>query len=150
MLFKDALASEIERRELTFKDVQTLCEISSHDIMTILAGKRVKDDILIKVCEGLHIDIDDITLDELNMSVKEASEMTGKSQDFVRIAIEQGRLPGSCVTSENGTRSFHIPRKAMEKYMGMSEDFTLGLLVDVIIAAIEEKKEKTPEAYQSI
>lgn len=131
-LLQQAFANEIERRQLTFKEVEILCEIDLNTIMYVLAGKTPKEEIILKICDGLHLDRDDITTDSLNISIKEAAEMTGKSADYIRMAIEQKRMPGSVVFSEGGIRSFHIPRKAFENYMGLNESFSLNILVSLL------------------
>ena len=56
-------------------------------------------------------------MDEWNMSVSEAMELTHKSREFIINAIQQGVMPGSGVEGENGRRTVHIPRKAFISYM---------------------------------
>ena len=56
-------------------------------------------------------------MDEWNMSVGEAMELTHKSREFIINAIQQGVMPGSVVKGENGRRTVHIPRKAFISYM---------------------------------
>lgn len=56
-------------------------------------------------------------MDEWNMSVSEAMELTHKSREFIINAIQQGVMPGSVVEGESGRRTVHIPRKAFISYM---------------------------------
>ena len=56
-------------------------------------------------------------MDEWNMSVSEAMELTHKSREFIINAIQQGVMPGSVVEGENGRGTVHIPRKAFISYM---------------------------------
>lgn len=56
-------------------------------------------------------------MDEWNMSVSEAMELTHKSREFIINAIQQGVMPGAVVVSKTGIRNVHIPRKAFEAYM---------------------------------
>ena len=56
-------------------------------------------------------------MDEWNMSVSEAMELTHKSREFIINAIQQVVMPGSVVKGENGRRTVHIPRKAFISYM---------------------------------
>ncbi|NLD16630.1 MAG: hypothetical protein GX666_03505 [Tissierellia bacterium] len=52
----------------------------------------------------------------MNLTVKEAAKILGKSTDFVKMGIETGILPiGVCV--EMGRKNYHISREALETYM---------------------------------
>ena len=141
-LLQEKMAHEMGRRQLTFHDVETLCDISGQMVMDILAGKVPREDIVQKVCEGLHLDRDDIVTDPLNMSIKEAAAMTGRSQYFIRTAVEQKRMPGTCIISENGTRAFHIPRRAFMKYMEEYQSSNLESLVNMLFDKLNDKFEQ--------
>lgn len=147
-LLQQAFANEIEKRQLTFKEVENLCEIDLNTIMSVLAGKTTKEEIILKICEGLHLDRDDITTASPNMSVKEAAEMSGMGTDYIRMGIEQKRLPGSVVFSETGIRTFHIPRKAFEKYMEEVDSFTFEKLINIL--ADEVYKRMNPVQKKSL
>lgn len=139
-LLKDAVCNEIEKRELSFKEVERLCNVSVQMIMDVIAGKTPSEPIIQKFCNGLNIDRDEIITDPLNMSIREAAIMSGKSNDFVRMAIEQKRMPGACVISpDTGIRTYHIPRKAFEAYMGLSQSFNLDMLADLLANEISKR-----------
>lgn len=147
-LLKEAVLKTMESRTLTLKDAEILCEVPQRTIMDILSGKVPRGDVIKKVCNGLKIEIDDIVTDPLNMSVHEAAILLSKSDDFIKIAVEQGRLPGCCITT-NGIRTFHIPRKKMEEYMGIEKqpfsfDDFIENIVSELISRLNDKKEKTP------
>ena len=55
-------------------------------------------------------------MDNLNITVKEASRIMKKSQEFVIQAVQNGQLPG-IVIENNGRRSAHFPRIGFENYM---------------------------------
>jgi len=80
---------------------------------------------------------------DLNMSVKEAATLIGRSESFVRGAIINGTFPGSYV--ENGTKkAFHIPRKAVEAYMTTWERSPRNELIDELVKRITEKATEAP------
>lgn len=55
---------------------------------------------------------------EKNISVKEASEMLGVSQPFIREGLKSGRLPiGSAVQINEGRWTFHISPGLLKEYM---------------------------------
>jgi len=54
-----------------------------------------------------------------NVSIKEASERLGKSQQFVRVALQNGTAPFGMAVKMKGSRySYHISRHSFEKYLG--------------------------------
>ena len=138
-LLREAFANEIERRELTFKEIENMCDISSQMIMDVLAGKVPTEATIQKICCGLSLNRDSIITDPLNMSIEEAAIMTGKTKEFVRMAIEQGKMAGTCVVSDTGFRNYHIPRKAFENYMGLNGTFSLEMLVDLIATELQKR-----------
>lgn len=56
------------------------------------------------------------------ISIKEASRVMGKSEQFIRVGIEKGVLPfGACV--RNGRRaSYYISPKLFYEYTGYTKD----------------------------
>lgn len=54
---------------------------------------------------------------ENSIFIEDVMAEMGVSRNFIINAIEQGKFPGIVVTSKNGRRSVHIPRKAYEEYM---------------------------------
>ena len=138
-LLREAFANEMEKHEYTFQDIERRCDISFQMCMDVLAGKIPTEAIIRKICEGLCIDRDSIITDPLNMSIEEASVMTGKTKDFIRMAIEQGKMPGACIVSDTGFRNYHIPRKAFENYMGINGSFSFEMLVDLLATELNKK-----------
>lgn len=55
-----------------------------------------------------------------NVSVSEAAQLLGKSEQFVRVALQRGILPiGVAIkTDENNRRfNYHISRKKLDEYI---------------------------------
>ena len=55
-----------------------------------------------------------------NVSIKEAAELLGKCEQFVRLGLQQGAFDfGVAVLSKNGKKySYQISRKKLEAYAG--------------------------------
>lgn len=138
-LLREAFANEMEKHEYSFQDIERRCDISFQMCMDVLAGKIPTEATIQKICCGLCIDRDSIVTDPLNMSIEEAAIMTGKTKDFVRMAIEQGKMAGTCVVSETGFRNYHIPRKAFENYMGLNGTFSLDMFVELLADELSKR-----------
>jgi hypothetical protein len=80
-----------------------------------------------------------------NVKIKEAAEILGKCQQFVRLGIQQGVFDfGVAVLSRNGKKySYQISRAKLDAYIG-SEDF-LKLCEDDENEIEEDKKFKEEE-----
>lgn len=80
-------------------------------------------------------------MDNLNMTVKEASRIMKKSQEFVIQAVQNGQLPG-IVVETNGRRSVHIPRIGFENYMNGLKKEPSQKLVEKLIEEYQSSKEE--------
>lgn len=79
-------------------------------------------------------------MSDLNMSVKEASELIGKSQTFIREGLARGLLPfgtGFAIKEGGKKRTFCISRKLFYEYYGIEEDVKL-----------DDNEEKTNQVYK--
>lgn len=54
----------------------------------------------------------------MSLSVREVAERMGKSQQFVRIGLQQQILPFGYAVKMSSKWTYHISRKQFEKYMG--------------------------------
>jgi len=52
------------------------------------------------------------------VSVKEAAEILGVSQQFVRIGLQQGTLPIGTAVKMSSRWTYHISPKLLEEYAG--------------------------------
>ncbi len=53
-----------------------------------------------------------------NMSVREAAEILGKSQQFVRLGLQRQLLPIGTAVKLSSKWTYHISRKLLEDYIG--------------------------------
>lgn len=54
----------------------------------------------------------------MSLSVREVAERMGKSQQFVRIGLQQQILPFGYAVKMSSKWTYQISRKQFEKYMG--------------------------------
>ncbi len=80
-------------------------------------------------------------MDELNLTVKEASRIMKKSQEFVIQAVQNGQLPG-IVIENNGRRSVHIPRIGFENYMNGLKKEPSQKLIEALIEKYESSEKE--------
>lgn len=56
----------------------------------------------------------------MNLKVKEAAKLMGKSEQFIRIGLQRKLLPfGSAVQSPGGKYSYYISPELFEQYTGI-------------------------------
>lgn len=137
MLLKDLIIDCMSRRNLSLHNVAALTEINEKKVKFYLDGAVPTDKDLIKICEGLKLDENDITYDELNISINECAKLMCTGPLFVRNAIEKKRLPGACVETK-GKKKFHIPRLAFYTYMGMQSNPHVLEAIDIIAEALKK------------
>ncbi|SDL19330.1 hypothetical protein [Natronincola ferrireducens] len=56
-----------------------------------------------------------------NISVKEAAEIMGKSQQFVRVGLQRQLLPIGTAVKLSSKWTYHISPKLLAEYMGITE-----------------------------
>lgn len=58
-----------------------------------------------------------------SLSVKEAAHFLGVSEQFVRNALQQGKLPGAAIRNgKTGRYTYFIPMDALKKFVGSDKD----------------------------
>lgn len=80
-------------------------------------------------------------MDNLNITVKEASRIMKKSQEFVIQAVQNGQLSG-IVIENNGRRSVHIPRIGFENYMNGLKKEPSQELIEALIEKYESSEKE--------
>lgn len=53
------------------------------------------------------------------MTVKEAAELLGKSQQFIRIGLQRGILPFGYAVKMSGKYTYHISEFKVYEYLGI-------------------------------
>lgn len=137
MLPKDLISDVMSKRNISLKIVYNLTEIKEFKLQQYLDGLIPCAKDMEKICKGLNIDENDITYDELSISVNEVSKIMTVSVNFVRNAVEKGKLPGICMI-KNGKRIFHIPRLAIYTYMGMQSNSHYLAVIELLEQALKK------------
>lgn len=77
-----------------------------------------------------------------NMTVKEVAKIMDKSEMFVRIGLRENRFPFGSAVKGSSTWSYHISRRAFERYMNgditVNNDEIVKDVVKGIVAKIIE------------
>lgn len=93
---------EINISEETKNTIVTFTGLTIEDFL-----EKAKDDILKKYQDGNKI------------SIKEAAELMGKSQQFVRVGLQRGILPfGVAIQISSKKYSYYISPKKFYEYVG--------------------------------
>ncbi|MBL4932290.1 hypothetical protein [Clostridium paridis] len=58
---------------------------------------------------------------EKNISIKKASEVMGKSQQFIRVGLQKGLLPFGTAVKLSSMWTYYISPKLFYDYVGISE-----------------------------
>lgn len=94
-----------------------------------IAGKNVpKDSVKQQIAEVLGCTVEFLngeTTEEVddheetrNISVSECAKLLGKSEQFVRIALQTGAAPFGFAVKNKSTYSYHISPKKLNEYIG--------------------------------
>ncbi|MEG0408530.1 MAG: hypothetical protein RR623_06615 [Bacilli bacterium] len=137
MLPKELITDVMKKRRLSLHDISTLTGMKENKIEEIIDGYLPSEKVMNNICNSLNVDINDVTYDELNISVNECAKKMGKSPLFVKNAIRKGRFPGSYVEAKELT-SYHIPRNAFYTYMGMQSNSHVLVALELFTEALKK------------
>lgn len=84
-----------------------------------LSGKNIpREDVKKKIAEVLDCDFNLVEVDETkNISVAECARMLGKSEQFVRVALQTGVAPFGFAVKNKSVYSYHISPKKLNEYI---------------------------------
>ena len=87
-----------------------------------LSGKNLpKEDVRKKIAEVLDCDFDQVEISDdkvKNISVAECAKILGKSEQFVRVALQTGAATFGFAVKNKTKYDYHISPKKLEEYMG--------------------------------
>ena len=133
MSFSKNLKQIMYEQEMSQKDLCGLTGLSPASISQYLSGATgtPKPTTLKKIAEALETSVEyligetdepDITPEGLpckKMTVEEAAKRLGKSEQFVRVALQRGKAPfGFAVQMNSGKWCYHISPKKFAEYEG--------------------------------
>lgn len=136
MLFSELLKKEMRTLNLEIKDLSEITGISYNKIYSYVNGTIPKNKDLNIICEAMRVSVDDVTFDELNISVTEASKIMQKAPTFVKAMVKKG------VFGFYDGSTYHIPRLKFEEYMGLRNSMQIDNIVNAMYYLIRENLEK--------
>lgn len=92
-----------------------------------LSGKNIpKEDVQIKIAEVLGCTVELLNTEQhqadsdepKNISVSECAKMLGKSEQFVRVALQTGAAPFGFAVKNKSVYSYHISPQKLKEYIG--------------------------------
>jgi len=132
-MFSKNLKRLMAERDLNGKQLSVLSGVSQSGISQYLKGTNVPSTSIIeKLANALNVSIqmliedsDDDEKANTNISqmqkitVEMAAKMIGKSDEFVRIGLQQNRLPFGTAVNIRGKRwTYHISANLLQQYIG--------------------------------
>lgn len=129
--FAKNLKKAMDERNMSQTELAKQIDKGKSSISQYLSGKNIpRDNVKQKIAEVLDCTIEyldsgdhekDIQSGIHNISVAEAARRLGKSQQFIRVGLQNQRLPfGTAVFVERW--SYHISPKLLDEYIGKYND----------------------------
>ena len=123
----------MQERDMSQTQLSALAGIGKSSISQYLSGKnepndRAKNkladalDVSIEFFDGKTVHVDKLPDDcqILNVPVKQAARLLGKSEQFIRVSLQRGIAPFGFATKVGGnTYSYHISPKLFYEYAGV-------------------------------
>ena len=128
MNFASRLKSLMAERNISQSELALKIGKGKSSVSQYLSGKNIpKMDVQEKIAEVLGCTVDflnsnkeiNTNTDSRNVSVSECARMLGKSEQFVRVALQTGAAPFGFAVKNKSTYSYHISRKKLDEYVGV-------------------------------
>lgn len=130
MTFAKHLRQLMNDYNINATDLAKTSGISRASISKFLRGySKPSDTTLTKLAKGLGCNMQDLTVPEDDLNINEdknvpieiAAKLLGKSEQFIRIALQRGTAPFGFATKISGNRySYHISPKKLKEYQGVT------------------------------
>ena len=130
MTFAEKLRLLLDEKQLSCAELAERCGISKSGVSQYLSGKIVpRDRTKKKIAYVLGVefgeldeDLDGRAIDNSNVTVSECARLLGKSEQFVRVALQQGIAPFGFAVKNKSEYNYHISRKLLCEYIGGGEE----------------------------
>ena len=125
-MFAENLKSVMLDKGMSQQELAARIGKGKSSVSQYLSGKNIpKSDVKEKIAEVLECSILELeghplinNADELrNVSVAECAKILGKSEQFVRVGLQQGVLPFGVAVRTSSKYSYHISPKKLNEYM---------------------------------
>lgn len=131
MSFATNLKYAMDERKMTQTELAGLTGIGKSSISQYLSGKNIPKAVVIeKLADALETSADFLQGEASvcdaeagtpmkNVSIKQAAELLGKGEQFVRISLQRGTAPFGFATKLTGEKfSYHISPRKLNDYLG--------------------------------
>ena len=128
MSFAKRLKLALDDKQMTQAELSDRIGKGRSSVSQYLSGKNLpKEDVLKKIAEVLdctveflngETPIEEAAEDTRNISVAECARRLGKSEQFVRIALQTGVAPFGFAVKNKSVYSYHISSKKLAEYIG--------------------------------
>lgn len=130
MSFAKRLNQAMAEKEMTQTELAIAIGKGKSSVSQYLSGRSVpKLDVQKKIADELGCTIEWLNSEfsesektdnlQKNVSVAQAAKLLGKSEQFVRVALQNGSAPFGFATQISGNRySYHISPKKLKEYQG--------------------------------
>nr|WP_308742071.1 helix-turn-helix transcriptional regulator [uncultured Anaerocolumna sp.] len=126
-MFADRLKQAMDERQMSQAELAALIGKGKSSVSQYISGKNVpKVDVQQKIAEVLDCTVEYLNSEVpkndrtniKNIRVEDAAKILGKSEDFVRTALQMGTAPFGFAAKRKTRWSYHISPKKLAEYVG--------------------------------
>ncbi|MGN0517455.1 MAG: helix-turn-helix domain-containing protein [Acutalibacteraceae bacterium] len=120
-MFAKSLKTIMNETKITASELSELTGISKSSISQYLSGStKPRIGAVRKIAAALHVTVERLGIEVKNISVAQAADLMGVSQQYIRIGLQRGRLPfGTAVQISNKKWTYHISPAKFAEYTGI-------------------------------
>lgn len=129
MSFAKRLKQALNEKQMTQAELADRIGKGRSSVSQYLSGKNIpKDDVQKQIAEVLDCTVESLNselpeadhseMSMKNISVSECAKILGKSEQFVRVALQTGVAPFGFAVKNKTTFSYHISPKKLAEYIG--------------------------------
>ena len=120
-MFSHNLRNRMSELNISQAELSRRANIPRSSVCGYLAGKTLpRKDVLDAVAAALDTTPEMLTEGEKKITVKMAAELMGVSEQFIRTALQQGKLPiGTAVKLTGNRYTYYISPKKFTEYTGI-------------------------------
>ena len=129
MSFAKQLKKVMVEKEMNQTELAAKIGKGKSSVSQYLSGKNIpKEDVQEKIAEVLGCTVEYLNSDPVieeddsevrgNVSVRECARRIGKSEEFVRLALQAGTAPFGFAVKKKSVFNYHISPKKLAEYIG--------------------------------
>ena len=128
MSFASRLKRTLDERQMSQAELAARIGKGKSSVSQYLSGKNIpKDDVQKKIAEVLDCTVEFLNSEvpatngdvQKNISVAECAKRIGKSEQFVRVALQTGAAPFGFAVKNKSVYSYHISPKLLDEYVSV-------------------------------